>query len=98
MLAEPLIWSARCRQCGDTDATRTLPGRIARTVTDTATFCFGCGSEAVDIDLRDFADADELCELAARIGDRPLPLAFARIGPYLVDSRPPAAPAAADPG
>ena len=86
-LAEALIWSARCQQCGDTAATRALPGHPARTVSDTATFCFGCGTEAVAIDIRDTADAEDLTELAQRIGDRPLPLAFASVGPYLLATR-----------
>ncbi len=87
-LAEPLVWSARCSQCGDTEATRPLPGLPARRISDTATFCFGCGAEAVAIELRDLADPDELEALATRIGDRALPLAFARVGPYLVDAGP----------
>ena len=87
-LAEALVWSARCSQCGDTDATRALPGRPARQVSETATFCFRCGAEAIAIELRDLAAPEELAALAAQIGDRALPLAFARVGPYLVDARP----------
>ena len=87
-LAEALVWSARCSQCGDTDATRALPGQPARRVSETATFCFRCGAEAIAIELRDLADPDELDALAGQIGDRALPLAFARVGPYLVDPRP----------
>ena len=64
------------------------PGLPARRISDTATFCFGCGAEAVAIELRDLADPDELEALATRIGDRALPLAFARVGPYLVDAGP----------
>ena len=87
-LAEALVWSARCNQCGDTEATRALPGQPARRVGETATFCFRCGAEAIAIELRDLADPDELAALAGQIGDRALPLAFARVGPYLVDARP----------
>ena len=85
-LAEPVIWTATCHQCGDTEATRALPGRLARSVSETATFCFQCGSEAIAVDVRDMADPDELRELASRIGNIALPLAFIRVGPYLVDT------------
>lgn len=83
-LAEPVIVAAQCRHCGPTDARRRLVGLAARRVDATATFCFGCGSEAVAIELRDrFARAGALAD--ALPVDQPLPVAFLRIGDRLVD-------------
>lgn len=82
VLSEPVIWSASCRHCGETDATRALVGRPARLVRETATFCFACGSESIAPELRDVVDADEL---AGRYGDAPLPLAFVQAGTHLLD-------------
>jgi molybdopterin/thiamine biosynthesis adenylyltransferase len=82
VLCEPVVWSASCRHCGETDATRALVGRPARLVRDTATFCFACGSESIAPELRDVVDADEL---ARRYGGSPLPLAFVQAGTHLLD-------------
>ncbi len=81
--AEPIVWQADCANCGPTDATRAIVGRPARKVDENATFCFGCGEEAVRIELREIVSPVELRE---HLGDRTLPLAFVRIGPHLVDT------------
>ncbi|MGE0312478.1 MAG: ThiF family adenylyltransferase [Lautropia sp.] len=80
---EPVVWHAECTNCGPTDATRAIVGRPARKVDETAAFCFGCGAEAVRIEMRDLVDPAALHE---RFGERPLPLAFVRVGPHLVDT------------
>ncbi len=89
--SEPLIWSAACRQCGQTAATRALVGRPARQVRDTALFCVECGSESIAVELRDVVDAPELAGPQAgepgRAGE-PLPLAFVRVGAHLIDLGP----------
>ncbi len=82
VLAEPVIWSASCRHCGQTDATRAVTGLPARRVSETATFCFACGSESIAIDLRDQVQAEEM---AACYGNARVPLAFVQIGTHLVD-------------
>jgi molybdopterin/thiamine biosynthesis adenylyltransferase len=82
VLAEPVIWSALCRHCGQTEATRVIAGVPARRVSETATFCFACGSESIAIDLRDQVQAEEL---AFCYGDARVPLAFVQIGTHLLD-------------
>lgn len=81
-LSEPLIVEAACHQCGQTEATQALGGRPGRQVSEAATFCFQCGSEAIAVDLRDVVEAADLVTV---LGDRRLPLAFARVGPHLID-------------
>lgn len=81
-LADAVVRAASCTCCGPTAATQALIGRAARSVNANAMFCFGCGAEAVRIDLADCLSVDEL---ARELGACKLPLAFVRVGDQLFD-------------
>jgi hypothetical protein len=81
-LSDAVVRAATCPRCGPTAVTRALIGRAARSVDANAMFCFGCGAEAVRIDLADCLSVDEL---ARELGACKLPLAFVRVGDRLFD-------------
>jgi molybdopterin/thiamine biosynthesis adenylyltransferase len=80
--SDPLVRAATCMHCGPTAATRALVGRAARRVDASAMFCFGCGAEAVRIELADCLGVDEL---EPTFGASSLPLAWLRAGDRLFD-------------
>jgi hypothetical protein len=84
-LAEPVVCAASCANCGQTTATRSLVGRLARNLDERATFCFGCGAESVRVELADCLGVDEL---ERALGQHVLRLAFVRAGTHLYDLTP----------
>lgn len=84
-LAEPIIRAASCKRCGPTAATRSMIGKPARQVAETAVFCFGCGSESVGIELADFLTLEEL---ESDLGNTQIQVAFARVGAHVFDLTP----------
>lgn len=84
-LAEPVVRAAACARCGTTAATRAILGKPARQVSETAMFCFGCGGEAVGIELSEFIALEEL---DGDLAECAIPVAFARVGTHLLDLTP----------
>ena len=91
-LSDALIWSCDCANCGSTDATRAVQLRRAADVSDAITYCLGCSSQAIRVEIRDEFEAGEL---SARVDPgAAVPARFAIVGQQCIDLQDPCDPIA----